>query len=137
MTNVGIDYGLGQTNIDHETGIRYGVISINSGVLQAWSDASQPHYGCVNCEHCLMEHDTEDIPDTCECGMDLQNLMEFAEPLSYAYVEDGYQAEAGEDGDIFVMKSPFFTYAQFCSPCAPGAVHLENPLNLAHDSDRT
>jgi hypothetical protein len=32
--SAGIDYGMGQTNVNHETGIRYGVISQNS-VMQA------------------------------------------------------------------------------------------------------
>lgn len=36
----GIDYGGGQTNIDHETGIRFGVIPAND-VLQAWADSAE------------------------------------------------------------------------------------------------
>jgi hypothetical protein len=27
-----------------------------------------------------------------------------------------------------VVKSPFYTYAQFCSPCVPGAGNLDNPM---------
>jgi hypothetical protein len=49
-------------------------------------------------------------------------------PSGFTYEQDGYAAQCGEDGDIFIVKSPFFTYAQFCSPCAPGACHLGNPL---------
>jgi hypothetical protein len=29
-------------------------------------------------------------------------------------------------GDIMIIKSPYYTYAQFCSPCAPGAGYLMN-----------
>ena len=47
----GIDYGRGQTNIDHETGIRYGVIPQND-VLQSWSDASEADYGPAACGEC-------------------------------------------------------------------------------------
>lgn len=36
MTYSGIDYGMGQTNIDKETGIRYGVINANTLSEHAW-----------------------------------------------------------------------------------------------------
>ena len=47
-------------------------------------------------------------------------------PLSW-HLDDGeYLAEQASDShvDIFVTKSPFYTRAQFCSPCAPGACYL-------------
>jgi len=49
------------------------------------------------------------------------------EPLSH-YLDDGeYKAtQGGDDCDIFVLRSPFFTYGPFCSPCAPGAVYLRD-----------
>lgn len=31
------------------------------------------------------------------------------------------------DNDAFIIKSPYYTYAQFCSPCVPGAGNLDNP----------
>jgi hypothetical protein len=99
-SNAGIDYGRGLTNIDTETGIRYGVISQNE-VLQAWADSSEPDYW-----------DVED---------------EFAEPLSYTLDDGEYKAICGDDGDIFIIKSPFYTLCRFCSPCAPGAGYLMNP----------
>ena len=101
----GIDYGRGMSNIDHETGIRYGVINQNK-VLQAWADSSEPDYG---------------MPEENE-------LPEDAEPLGF-YLDDGkYEAHCGDDGDIFITKSPFFTFCKFCSPCAPGAGYLQNPI---------
>ena len=30
---------------------------------------------------------------------------------------------------VFVLKSPYYTYGQYCSPCAPGAVDLDGPLS--------
>ena len=42
-TNKGIDYGLGKTNIDPKTNIRYGVICQND-VGQAWYDSCEPVY---------------------------------------------------------------------------------------------
>jgi len=99
---IGIDYGLGQVNRDEETGIRFGVISQNE-VLQSWSDSSEPDYGEL------------------EEG---EALDDFAEPIGFTYDSDGYKAYAGDDGDIFILKSPYYTKCQFCSPCAPGAGYL-------------
>ena len=97
--NAGIDYGMGMTNRDHENGIHYGVISQHE-VLQAWADSSEPYYG------------------------DEKEIDEDAEPLSFSFEGDGYLAECGDDGDIFITKSPFYTLCAFCSPCAPGAGYL-------------
>lgn len=101
--SAGFDYGMGGSNIDLETGIRYGVISQNE-VLQVWADSSEPYYGDIE------ENDDDDFMDI--------------EPLSF-FVDDGeYKAECGDDGDIFITKSPYYTYCAFCSPCAPGAGYL-------------
>jgi hypothetical protein len=106
---MGIDYGMGMTNIDKSNGIRYGVISQNE-VLQAWADSSEPWYG----EESEWPKDEDGEP----------YLDDMAEPLSFTYEEEGYMAECGEDGDIFITKSPFYTFCSFCSPCAPGAGYL-------------
>ena len=126
----GIDYGHGITNIDLKTGLRYGVISIHP-VLQAWSDESEGIYdlSCPECETDLPDgFDTEKCPD---CGKEFDDFdFDFIEPIGYVYNQEGYQATQGnDDSDIFVIKSPYYTYAQFCSPCAPGACHLENPID--------
>ena len=43
-------------------------------------------------------------------------------------LDDGeYKAHQGNDDcDIFILRSNFYTRAQFCSPCAPGAAYLRN-----------
>lgn len=46
------------------------------------------------------------------------------------YESGGYRIQTNSGGDAWCLKSPYFTFAQFCSPCAPGACHLGNPLNL-------
>lgn len=112
MGNYGIDYGLGETNIDPETGIRYGVIPQNA-VLQSWADSSEPYYGEEK------EHEDGDDSADCDC----------CEPLSYVLDDGEYLAESDSYGDIFVLRSPYYTHAQFCSPCAPGACYLENPTD--------
>lgn len=156
----GIDYGNGLTNINHETGIRYGVISQND-VLQAWSDSSDAEYGEPHCPKCGEEATaipthTEsdpsgegkwarviaDIPeeweewenDGCDyaCGSCCY-LFDSSEaygeqPLSFSLNDGEYKAtQGGDDSDIFILDSPFYTYAAFCSPCAPGACYLRNP----------
>lgn len=104
----GIDYSLGMANVDTKTGIHYGVIPQNE-VLQVWADSSEPYYG----------EETED-----ENGE--STLDDFAEPLSFILEDGEYVAECGDDGDIFITKSPFYSMAQYCSPCAPGAGYLMN-----------
>ena len=127
-TYAGLDYAHGKANIDTKTGIRYGVINQNQ-VLQAWADSSEPFYiyHCPNCgQHLKKGQDAKRCPScykTFEEG-DFDELQ----PASFFYNEDGYLCECGEDGDIFITKSSFFTYAQLCSPCAPGACYLNNPL---------
>jgi hypothetical protein len=111
-TYKGIDYGAGQTNRG-VSGIRYGVISQNQ-VLQAWADSSEGHYPCRDCQF-------EQGDDNCQ--------YQCCDAVSHYIDDDEYQAESDDYGDIFITKAPYYTYAQFCSPCAPGACHLENPLS--------
>ena len=144
----GIDYGMGQTNIDRENGIRYGVISSHD-ILQSWADSSEANYGKPTCPACGNECSPvpEDFDgeqygrgcadhycETCQHTIDSSDAYG-DDPLSW-FVDDGeYLAEqSGDDCDIFVVKSPFYTRAEFCSPCAPGACHLGNPCD---DGEKT
>jgi hypothetical protein len=132
----GIDYGLGRSNIDSENGIRYGVISQNS-VLQAWADSAEPDYGEPTCGQCgnpaieacdAPEEEWNEGQDyAClTCKRVFWSDEAFGdEPLGYSYEADGYKLTDCLDNDIFVLKSPYFTYAQFCSPCVPGAGNLD------------
>jgi hypothetical protein len=153
MSYTGIDYGLGQSNVDSETGIRFGVISQNS-VLQAWADSSEGYYGeptCGNCGNPAVEFDTlegREAWDDCgrdymcvECKRTFWSDQAYSdEALGYSFEGDGYKLTDCLDTDIFVLKSPYFTYAQFCSPCVPGAGNLDTPCSngpktyaLGHD----
>lgn len=52
------------------------------------------------------------------------------EPAGGFVLDDGeYVASLDSYNDVFIVKSPYFTRAQFCSPCAPGACHLDNPCD--------
>lgn len=98
----GIDYGMGKSNID-ENGIRFGVISAHK--VDFWFESSEPY-----CPEDLTEEELENF-----------------EPNVYYVKDDEVTASQSTDTmDIFVVKSKFFTYARFCSPCAPGACDLSS-----------
>lgn len=140
---IGIDYGMGQSNVDKATGIRYGVISQNS-VLDAWEDSSEPDYGPATCGECGNPaeegciDDEPDYPDWDDEGSDyfcrhckrsFNSEDAFGdEPNGYTYEGNGYTLTTCLGNDIFVLKSPYYTFAQFCSPCVPGAGNLDNPM---------
>ena len=144
MTNAGIDYGMGRTNVDHATGIRYGVISQNE-ILQAWADSSEADYGKPTCPKCGNEAITYDADkdgseespfdcghgcadfmcESCEYVFDSQDAYG-EEPQGYSYSGDGYEMVDCLDSDVMVIASPFYTFARFCSPCVPGAGNLND-----------
>ena len=132
--NYGIDYGCGATNVDAETGIRYGVIPENE-VLQAWADSSEPDYGAPSCPKCgndALPIDDESLPDidnekgwtdegrdfAClDCRYSFDSSEAYGEEAQGFALDDGeYKAYADEYGDIFITKSPYYTFAQYCSP---------------------
>jgi len=118
----GIDYGLGQTNIDSETGIRYGVIP--ACAVECWDGEAEPDYGEPTCPRC--GHPIEDDGSCAGCGEYCEEENYYPDfPLGWTYQKDDLEAEQEYDSsDIFVIKSPYYTRAQFCSPCAPGACYL-------------
>jgi hypothetical protein len=149
----GIDYGLGTTNIDHETGIRFGVIN-QDDILQAWAEVSEADFGPPTCPKCGNEAavlGNGDAPDTipdlddepegweiigteyaCEaCQYAFDGDEAFGDEPACWHLDDGeYVAtQSRDDSDIFITKSPYYTHAQFCSPCAPGACHLKVPTD--------
>lgn len=143
MSDAGIDYGLGHSNIDRETGIRYGVISQHD-ISQALADSDLDYdYGNPSCPKCGGDAtpaeeiggdvDGDDEMDGsgefgCErCKMLLAADEAFAdEPFGWSYEGDGYKLTDCLDSDVFVLKSPFYTHAAFCSPCVPGAGNLND-----------
>jgi hypothetical protein len=130
-TYPGIDYSYGQANVNEKTGIHYGIIPLHS--LAHWVlDEFEPQYGEPHCPHCgeelTEEHETDCDIYTCPCGEETE--AEFCypdDPLCHVYEGEGYSLYLDEHNDVWVFDSPFYTRAQFCSPCAPGAGHLSNP----------
>jgi len=138
----GIDYGLGMSNIDHENGIRYGVISQHS--LASWvmgeAEPIYPDYEVeVECEHCeetfmVTDSQTNDNVTCPECGEQTwaegNDFIEL-EPVGWdlGIDEDGYETDWSETlNALFVLKSPYYTECHYCSPCAPGAGDLDSPM---------
>lgn len=127
----GINYAGRNPNINRnsKTGIRFGVISQNE-ILQAWADDSEADFGnptCPNCSAVLEDADCDECP-ACKQEVNPDRVYP-EEPLCFTYKNEGYYAKQnGGDGDVFVIDSPYFTYAQFCSPCAPGACYLMSYL---------
>ena len=128
---MGFDYGNGKTNIDAETGMRFGVIPTTD--VMWWYEEAEPVYS-PTCPHCGAEIDAESDNVCLECGNTFEDDEACPEyPDFWKYIQDGYRCfQSGDDTDVFVEKSPFVTRADFCSPCAPGAVYL---LNSSSDGD--
>lgn len=136
-----IDYGMGQTNIDKETGIRYGVINSNDLASHAWdtitSDGTDLDYlDAIDnltselsraiksvLEDYATNFDETELAESIVEGLDF-NLESTGDCTRYSYESDGLAFNVCSDGDVFVTKSPYFTLAAFCSPCAPGAGYL-------------
>jgi hypothetical protein len=159
----GIDYSLGRSNIDRETGIHYGVISQHSISGDALNEM-EPEYGEPHCPKCgeqvtdttefettYPEVNTEDWEqydgrgcadytcESCQHTIDSQDCFP-DESQGFSYNSHGYLLTDCLNSDVFVLKSPFYTFAQFCSPCVPGAGNLDSPCEdgpktycLGHD----
>lgn len=146
----GIDYGMGTTNRDPKTGIRYGVIPMHA--LSEWAyEDFEADYGDPTCPKCGNE--AINVDDQPECNYVNREKYEYArgscgdyacdscsylfdgedafgdEPLGHILDDGEYEAMMHSDGDVFVIRSPYYTFAQFCSPCAPGACYLLNPTD--------
>lgn len=153
MSKAGIDYGMGLSYIDKETGIRYGVIHQNKISPYAFEDIMN------NGTDVDFESFKEDLQSSLESAIKheleerglwsrrrtttlnndpRQMAEEIVDNLEwdgyegtgdctrYEYNEDGYLLQTCSDGDIFVLKSKFVTRGPFASPCAPGAVYLDD-----------
>jgi len=131
----GIDYGRGQSNIDRETGIRYGVIPLRD-LHEFIYDDVEGHY-TPRCPECGDEFSDDDLANfeggedvSCACGYEIYNTDSlYGDEADYQTlnVEEYVTEIAGNGIDVFVIKSPYYTHAQFCSPCAPGAGYLTTP----------
>lgn len=144
-TYPGIDYsGTGATcNRDATNGIRYGVISTGS-LTECFWDSVENDYGEATCPKCGNPaeegciDDEPDYPDWTDHGSDY-----FCRDCHYSFNSEnafpeealGWSIDDGEykvidclDTDAMIILAPYYTYAQFCSPCVPGAGNLDTPM---------
>ena len=137
-----IDYGCGLTNIDKSNGIRYGVIGQNDVDLDVMEFSVEYDYarGCPKCGNDVVEYDEEKhgefkvAPRSCcdfaceGCEMVWDSSEVYGdEAIGFHSTDKDYVLEKCLDFDMFVIRSPFYTRAEFCSPCVPGACSITSP----------
>jgi uncharacterized CHY-type Zn-finger protein len=130
---VGLDYAHGMANIDKNNGMHYGTISQNE-VLQAWVESSEPYYfpACPHCGNEIKQSIIDDVQSgqNKKCLHCKKQLTESdfydGEPTSYVLDDGEYLAECGDNGDIIITKSPYYSMAQYASPCFPGGGYIMN-----------
>jgi hypothetical protein len=131
-------------NYDEKTGIHYGVISPHSisgfALDDLYTKGTDPYY----------ESGKKEITDKIravldEYGFSIGQIDEVLDPVIDIYNET-YQSDgsgimdysdkdydlhiSGDNFGIFVMRSPYYTFCRQCSPCAPNAGDLDNPVYL-------
>src|SRR5258708_23698701 len=123
-------------NINHKTGIRYGVISQHA-VSQAWADSAVADYGEPSCPGCGRDlHKEEDGSMYCSrCGSVDRAECYGEEVIGWSYLDDGYELVDCLDSDIMVIDSPFYTFAPLCSPCCANAGNLDDAAHFADFHD--
>ena len=131
------------SNYDEKTGIHYGVISPNSISGDALNDicfgsnSTDPHYEAGKND---LLSDLEEFCDNHDIDFKRINTDSFEDQYSDQYENSDGQYDyedkeyilhvSGDNFGIFVIKSPYYTFTKQCSPCAPGAGDLNNPISL-------
>lgn len=153
----GIDYAGFDGKVNRgPDGIRYGIISAHALTPYLY-DALESDYGPPHCPKCGCEAEegeshsresngyvttwtehpehTENWEcsgcgdyrcDNCEYLFDGDEAFGY-EPVSQTFDDSECAGFLDSHGDVWVTRSSYYTRAQFCNPCAPGAGHLNNP----------
>lgn len=153
-TEQGIDWsgiGTGANRDPEAPGYRYGVISQHSldqdALQELWTSV---HSTDVSFEYWLNElkNNLKGVLGDYVYGKDrleeivsgiiddycLTDHYEGDGDSSFSYNDGRYIVENCLITDITVLKSPYYTYAKFCSPCVPGACNLDSPLEDFDDA---
>lgn len=135
----------------------YGIISVNALAHWIWDEfeADYGRPTCPKCGNDAVDGDSDIDPDERREGEEdyTRNDLEYKvlhhacgdyacdscrilfdgedafgdEALGHDFVDREYAARIDTSNDCWVFQSPYFTLVQFCSPCAPGAGHLQHP----------
>ncbi len=143
--SAGIDYSGGIANRNPVTGIHFGVISQHTPAGEIWEDFQPVYpYGCPSCGQAfgngiepvvakLDDLDEDELgSESCPtCGYEADDPdtdWNGDEAIGQHYTgEKTYKLDYSESlCCFFVLTSPYYTLARFCSPCAPGAGDLDN-----------
>ena len=130
-------------NYDEKTGIHFGVISPNNICQETLNDLCDKSTDTIYEES--KNEMIKDLNAFCDNhGLSIHNIPadEIIEEWNQSYQNDnhGYEYEDQEytlkicddNFGIFVIKSPYYTYTRLCSPCAPNAGDLDNPIKADH-----
>ena len=117
------------SNVNPQTGIRYGVASMNSLADWVWDEF---FYNGTNdtAEAALEDWKTEN-PTLVDDDEAIQNFWDreyMAEEECYSLTTDGMRLELSYLGGaalVFVLESPVISVARLCSPCIPNAGDLD------------
>ena len=143
---MGIDYGIGQTNIDTANGIRYGVIPSNDLSPDAFHDIeingddvdfeeyrAQVQASISSALSAVLDangldhgNDADELAEGVVDALEWDSYEGTGDCTRYHYSDDEVTLETCSDGDVFITKSLYYTLAPYCSPCAPGACYLRD-----------
>jgi len=131
MSSIGIDYGMGRTNLEQKAGIRYGVISLHSISPDCWDslELERDSTACPFCGDAVKKSRSKKWDWFCPACREhffWENVSLDDPDAPFTYRGDGYRLE-GKGTNVFVTKSAFVTTCGYCSPCAPGAGDLDDP----------
>ena len=136
------------SNYDSSTGISYGVISphsINQDCLSSlYDEGTDPYYENAKEEftttlksiisNFMYENNVTLEDDEIDIDYYLDrwnNNYESCGDGQCDFKDSEYTLHiSGDNFGIYVMRSPYYTYCRKCSPCAPGAGDLNNPLEI-------
>jgi hypothetical protein len=133
-------------NVDHATGIRFGVIHSNCLSSDAIADIqdngedltyaaaaedakAQIRSAMSDCLEEIIGYRTKSALDSAVAVVwesISQDYNDGYDPdgSTYLYESGGYKITLCADGDLFVELSPYYALRGLCSPCAPNAGHL-------------
>jgi len=136
----GIDYGsMSRRNRDSNTGIRYGLIGQNSvcsdavnDIVMNGEDMGHTSYREEKIEEIAraiagaIDGDHKDYLEMAGEIFDESSAAEFFESEGPWEYEDGEGSYMLSGSEVWVFKSIYYTHAQYCSPCMPGAANLDS-----------